>query len=162
MEGLLHCIASESEHKLEREKIANLRLMLCVDTMKYFENLPLTPADKSTAEKVLDALQINLVPELNTIYERAMFNSARQEEGKTADNYVNRLRKLIKNCKYGELIDEFLRDRLVVSIRDRGLRKRFYENNKLTLANVVNQLKVSETAEQQLQQITPNEFRDVN
>jgi hypothetical protein len=157
-----YCIASGLEHKPEREKIANLRLMLGVDTMKYFENLPLTLEDKSTAEKILDALQMNLVPELNVIYERAMFNSARQEEGESADDYVNRLRKLIKNCKYGELSDEFLRDRLVVSIKDRGLRRRFYENNKLTLANVVNQLKVSETAEQQLQEITPNEFRDVN
>jgi hypothetical protein len=156
-----YLIASGLENKFERDKIANLQILLGTEAYLYIKNLPLTADDQSTAEKILDALERHLLPEINVIYERAMFNTAKQEPGETADEYVNRLRKLIKNCKYADLADEFLRDRIVVSIRDRGLQKHFYEKSNLTLMDAINQMKISENAQQQLQQIT-NETQQVN
>jgi hypothetical protein len=89
-----------------------------------------------------------------------MFNTAKQEPDETDDEYVNRLlRKLIKNCKYVDLADEFLRGRIVGSIRDRGLQKHFYEKSNLTLMDAINQMKISENAQQQLQQITNEPHR---
>jgi hypothetical protein len=62
---------------------------------------------------------------MNVIYEQAMFNTPKQEPDETADEYVIRLRKIIKNCKYADLADEFLPDKIIISIRDRGLQKHF-------------------------------------
>jgi hypothetical protein len=56
--------------------------------------------------------------------------------------YVNRLRGLIKSCRYEHFADEFLHDRIVLSICD------------LNLVYVINQLKASDIAQLQLQQIT--------
>jgi hypothetical protein len=36
--------------------------------------------DKSTAEKILDALERHLVPEINDIHKRAMFNTNETQE----------------------------------------------------------------------------------
>jgi hypothetical protein len=61
--------------------------------------------------------------------------------------YVNRLRGLIKSCRYENFADEFFRDRIVLSICYRNLQKRFYENRNLTLVDVINQLKASKVAQ---------------
>ena len=43
---------------------------------------------------------------------------------KTLSIYLNRLHKLASTCKYGELLDEMLRDRLVIGIRNNPTRAR--------------------------------------
>lgn len=52
------------------------------------------------------------------IYERAKFNHRDQREGESVEQYISSLYKLVESCKYGELKDETLRDRIVVEIRD--------------------------------------------
>ena len=53
-------------------------------------------------------------PKLNTTYERYVFNSCDQEKGERFDAYLNKLRKLIKTCRYSTLEDELLCDRIVM------------------------------------------------
>jgi hypothetical protein len=87
---------------------------------------------------------------VNVIYERTNFQSAKQESDEPADASVNRLRSLIKSCQYEVLAEELLRDQMVLSMSDRHLQKRFYENNRLALVDVIHQMKVNEAASQEL------------
>ena len=36
------------------------------------------------------------------------------------ESYITRLRKLATSFKYGELMDDFIRDRLVIGLNDNG------------------------------------------
>ncbi|XP_055922791.1 uncharacterized protein K02A2.6-like [Eupeodes corollae] len=50
----------------------------------------------------------------NVIYERAMFNSRKQEEGEPVDTFITSLYALAEHCNFGALHDELIRDRIVV------------------------------------------------
>ena len=62
----------------------------------------------------------------NVIYERARFNSRNQLEGKPVEQYVLSLHSLARNCEYGTLQEELIRDRIVIGIRDKALSRRLH------------------------------------
>ena len=55
------------------------------------------------------------------MFEWAKFNRRAQEEGETVDEVVTALNKLAEHCNYGTLVEEMIRDRLVVGLRDAKL-----------------------------------------
>jgi hypothetical protein len=147
-----YLIAGGIEHKTEREKIATLYCVIGSEAVQYMTNLSMTTNESASAQNILDALESNLQPEVNIIYERAMFNTAKQETNESADDFVQRLRSLIKNCRYETIEDEILRDRIVVGIFDRHLRRRLCENSNLTLADTITQLKINEVEQRQVEE----------
>ena len=48
------------------------------------------------------------------IFERAKFNSSRQEAGETAKAFITALHKLSEICEFGDLKKELIRDRILV------------------------------------------------
>ena len=44
----------------------------------------------------------------NVIYESAKFNSRRQQDGETVDQFVTALHTLAENCSYGQLCEEMI------------------------------------------------------
>ena len=69
----------------------------------------------------------------NVIYERAKFNMRRQEEGEPVDAFIAALYNLASKCDCGTLNDEFIRDRIVVGIRNQSLSKKMQLDETLTL-----------------------------
>ncbi|KAK3708825.1 hypothetical protein QZH41_019571, partial [Actinostola sp. cb2023] len=49
----------------------------------------------------------------NTIFERAKFNTRKQEVGESVDSFITDLYCLAKYCNYGALNDEMIRDRII-------------------------------------------------
>ena len=72
---------------------------------------------------VLRLVENHCLGETNIIYERFMLNRRSQAEGEAFDQYLTALKELAKTCQYGPKQDDILRDRVVVGIRDDGLRK---------------------------------------
>jgi hypothetical protein len=88
--------------------------------------LPLRDEEKDTVGKILDLLERNLVNEVNVVYEREKLMLMKQEQGESANEYVNRMRETVNNCQYGELVvDTIMCDRLMVTVRDLDLRKAY-------------------------------------
>ena len=52
-------------------------------------------------------------PKQNVTVIRYKFNTRNQSDGETADQYVTELKRLAKDCGYGELTSEMIRDRIV-------------------------------------------------
>ena len=50
----------------------------------------------------------------NTVFERAKFNSRKQESGESVDAFITDLYCLAKHCNYVSLHDEMIRDRIIV------------------------------------------------
>ncbi|KAL9987237.1 hypothetical protein ACROYT_G001509 [Oculina patagonica] len=63
--------------------------------------------------------------------------------------YVTELRKLARNCEFGELHDSIIRDRIVCSIRSNEVRKRLLREKDLNLEGAVEMCKSSEITENQ-------------
>ena len=63
-------------------------------------------------------------PKKNVTYEPHVFNTRAQGATEGIDAYVTELRKLARNCEFGELHDSIIRDRIVCGIRSNEVWKR--------------------------------------
>ena len=64
---------------------------------------------------------------------RYRFNSRNQRETETFSTYLTALRELVKDCEYGDLESDLLRDRIVCGIRDEKVRERLLRTPDLKL-----------------------------
>ena len=84
---------------------------------------PETPQNKSYDSLVL-ALKTHYQPKRLIIAERYMFNQRSQHPGESIADYVAELRRLATTCKFGDFMDDALRDRLVCGLRSENSRRR--------------------------------------
>ena len=87
----------------------------------------------------------------NLIFERARFNSRDQMEGESTEQYLLVLHALARNCEYGQLRDELIRDRIVIGILDKALSKRLQMDPELTLEKAARLVRQSESVGEQQQ-----------
>ena len=99
------------------------------------------------------------VKKKNIIYERAKFNHRIQEEGESVSSFISDLYSLAEHCGYGNLREELIRDRLVVSIRDARLSERLQLDSDLTLEKAVTSIRQSEMIHQQQSLLRGEEAR---
>lgn len=79
-----------------------------------------------------------------------MFNRRSQGETESVDEYITDLHRLAEPCEYGLLKEDFIRDRLVVGLRDIKLSERMQLISDLTLETAVRMAKQSEQIKRQL------------
>ena len=78
-----------------------------------------------------------------------MFNTRPQGATEGIDGYVTELRKLARNCEFGELHNSIIRDRIVCGIRSNEVRKRLLREKDINLERAVEMCKTSEITEKQ-------------
>ena len=59
-----------------------------------------------------------------------------------------------KSCNYGQLSDDFIRDRIVVGVRENAFGKKLLKRRYLTLRNCIDICRASESTNQQLKSMT--------
>ena len=89
--------------------------------------------DKAKYKVVVEKFKAHFVKKRNIIFERAKFNQRRQEENEPVDDFVTSLYHLSEHCRYGELRDELIRDKIVVGLRDSTLSVKLQLDPNLTL-----------------------------
>ena len=95
----------------------------------------------------------------NKTLERAKFNRRDQWEGESVDSYVTALYALVEHCEYGAMKDELLRDRIVVSIRDK---KHLQVDPDLTLEKAKRLVRQREAVKEQREEMeSPGSFLEV-
>lgn len=123
------------------EQVAVLLSIIGEDCYRNYVTYPLTAEDRATTQNVLNAIEKYLVPTTNKRYERAMFNMAIQQNNECIDEYVLRLRNMVKTCEFKcddemcnkDMSNEFLLDKLCISIKNVKLRAKLYDDKTLTL-----------------------------
>ena len=155
-------IATGLNDKANDVRVATLLTIMGKECYQVYENLPLTIDERKDSKAILEKLGQHFEPQRNTIYERYIFNSASQEDQETFEQFLNRLRKLAATCDYGTLLDELLRDRIVVGIRDNATRARLLRETKLTFAKSVDICRTSEAAAMQLQKMETKKEESVH
>ena len=83
-----------------------------------------------------------------------MFGTCSQKLGQTLDEYVAELRKLAATCKYGQLEDELIRDRIVLGTSDVVTRAHMLREKKLTLDTAIDVLRSNENTKAVLEALS--------
>ena len=89
------------------------------------------------------------VKKCNVIFERAKFNSRRQQKGETADDFITYLHCLAESCASGDLHTEMIHDHIVVGLLDDGLSEKMQLDPNLTLEKAVSITRQSEAVHKQ-------------
>ena len=119
--------------------------------------------DKKKLSKIMEKLDEFAIGEVNETYERYLFNSRNQEGDESIDAYVAALRKLAQTCNFCKcLSDTLIRDRIVLGVNSKHLRKRLLQERKLTLSRCVDICRSSEATSSQLQAISGTESEEIN
>ena len=74
----------------------------------------------------------DILSKKNVIYERAKFNQ-RKQHGESVDTFITALHNLAEHCRYGELQEEMVHDRIVVGLLDTALFEKLQLDPDLTL-----------------------------
>ena len=141
--------ASGLTAKEETSQINTLIYAMGDEADDILTSLKLTEAQKKKYDVVLQKFEGYFVKRRNPIFERAKFNSRKQEEGEPVDSFITALHCLAEHCGYGELHDEMIRDRLVVGLGDASLSERLQMDPDLTLEKAVTAARQSEAVKRQ-------------
>ena len=120
----------------EEYQVALFLHCLGPDPLRVYNGLPFeSEEDKKTLSKIMEKLDEFAIGEVNETYERYVFNSRNQEADESIDAYVTVLRKLAQTCNFCACLhDSVIRDRIVLGVRRKQLRKRLLQERKLTLS----------------------------
>ena len=78
------------------------------------QSFSLSEDEQKVYDTVKTRFERHFVKRRNIIFERAKFNSRKQEQGETVDAFITALYGLAEHCNYGNLHNEMIRDRIVV------------------------------------------------
>ena len=108
-----------------------------------------------TLVKIIEKFDEFAIGEVNETYERYVFNGRNQGQDESIDAYIATLRSLAKTCGFCEcLADSFLRDRIVLGVKNNNLRKRLLQERKLDLNKCIHICRSTEAALSHLKSIS--------
>lgn len=153
----IYLIASGLEYREERVKIATFKAALGLEARKIFKNWPLAPAEENTVAACLESLRKYMVPKRNVKLARYEFLQCKQQvssdigDGETVSQFINRARALVKECNWGNMEEEMLRDIIVAGLSDTRLKKSFIDKPELTAKQVIDQCMSEEATRAELE-----------
>ena len=104
-------------------------------------------------EELVALVQGYYQPSPSVIVQRFKFNSRAQQQGESVATYISELRRLSEHCKYGDKLEEMLRDRIVCGIVNNQLQQRLLAEPDLTFKKVLELAQAQESADQGSQQL---------
>lgn len=98
-------------------------------------------------EDLVDLMGNHLQPKPSDIAERYKFRHRVQENQESIANFVAVLKRLAKNCNFGNTLEDNLRDQLVFGLKSEIIRQRLFTESKLTYTKAVEIAMCMESAE---------------
>uniref|UniRef100_A0A8C5G2J8 Oocyte zinc finger protein XlCOF22-like n=1 Tax=Gouania willdenowi TaxID=441366 RepID=A0A8C5G2J8_GOUWI len=130
-------IAASGE-KDEKVKIDILLHTIGEDALEVFNTLTVAAeGDELTMEDVLQAFRDHYSPQRTVVFERVQYWSHQMTAGTSVNTFITELRQKSKDCEFGIIENDMLRDKLVLSITDAHLKKRLLQERCLTLYRAI-------------------------
>ena len=145
----------------EKEQCAAFRYVIGQEGRDIYNTTAFTEAQVDKIDELFKKFEEYCEPRKNIIVERYKFNTRVQRNDETADQYVTELKRLLaKNCNFGALEVELIRDRVVYGTNSERVKKRLLREEDLTLDKALKLCRVNEQSSQQIKAM--KEERDVN
>ena len=142
-------LASNLNATSEENQVNTLVYCMGDEAEDVLKGLTLTADERKGYTDVKAGLDAFFVPKRNVIYERAKFNQRVQLPGETVDSFITALYGLAEHCKYGQLRNELIRDRLVVGLSNVSLSEKLQLDRDLTLETAITKTRQSEEVRRQ-------------
>jgi len=123
--------------------------------------LAMTTEERGNYETVQNKFKEYFTGKINVIYERAKFNSRKQEQDEPVNDFITALYSLSERCAFGPLRDELIRDRIVVGLKDIKLSERLQLHANLTLEKAITMARQSEAVRKQQAELRQEEDEDL-
>lgn len=146
--------ATGKDQASENQKIAILLNLIGDEGIEIYNTFKV---DKKTAKfkEVVKLFKDYCEPRKNVVYERYKFLNANQKEGQTIESFITELKSLVVSCEYKDE-DDMVRDKLVMGIRDNGLRERLLNEKDLTIKKARDLCTVCEASRREMQEMARN------
>jgi len=141
--------ASGLHSKDEAKQVNTLIYSMGDAAADNLSSMNLSENDKKKYEPVKTKFNEHFGRGRNVIYECTKFNSHRQQDGETVDQFVIALHTLAENCSYGQLREEMIRDWLVVGLWHMQVSMKLQLDPELTLKRAVTAACQSEAVKHQ-------------
>ena len=117
----------------EAEKKRSIFLTVCGSKCYSLIRNLLSPTkpDEKTFEELSKLVQDHLNPEPSEVIQRYKFHSKVRSHGQSVSEFVAELRELSEKCKFGDQLEDMLRDRLVCGVADPVIQKRLLQEKTL-------------------------------
>ncbi len=128
----------------EKEQCAAFRYLIGQDGRDIYNTMAFEKTEIDKIEVLFAKFDEYCEPGKNIIMERYKFNTRVQRNDETADQYVTELKLLAKNCEFGILESELIRDRVVYGIMSERVKERLLREQDLTLDRALELCRINE------------------
>ena len=136
---------SNLSKKSDAEKIDVLCYTMGEKAEEILAQVMPTISGTAKLDEVIKKFSDYFEPKKNIVFERFKFNSRTQQIDETVDSFITALYTLADSCKFGDLKDELIRDRIVIGMRDTRTSERLQLAADLTVEKALDMARQAET-----------------
>ncbi|KAK3766160.1 hypothetical protein RRG08_005207 [Elysia crispata] len=141
----------------EKEKCAAFLYIIGRKGREIYNTWTIEETDQDKIEVLFNKFDTFCKPKHNVTSERYKFNTSIQQEHETLDEFVTELTRLAKQCKFENLEEDMIRDRIVVGVRRPEVKDRLLREADLTLEKAMSICRADEESRKGLNLInTPD------
>ncbi|KAL5488848.1 hypothetical protein EMCRGX_G017861 [Ephydatia muelleri] len=118
--------------KTEREQCSAFLYIIGPAGRDIYNTFNVSDQDKNKISILFQKFKGYCKPKQNVTVERYRFNTRSQQEGESIDQYVTALKLMTRNCAFGTLEEELIRDRIVCGVSSEKIKERLLRERDLT------------------------------
>ncbi|KAL5486983.1 hypothetical protein EMCRGX_G019531 [Ephydatia muelleri] len=148
--------------KTEREQCSAFLYIIGPAGRDIYNTFNVSDQDKNKISILFQKFEGYCKPKQNVTVERYRFNTRSQQEGESIDQYVTALKLMTRNCAFGTLEEELIRDRIVCGVSSEKIKERLLRERDLTLDKAIDLCRAEEQSKTQLKCISKEVSADLS
>ena len=140
--------------KSEKEKCSAFLYVIGQKGRDVYNVMNLDESQRDKIDVLFNKFEEYCKPKQNVTVERYHFNTRVQDKGEQIDRYITDLRLIAKNCSFGELEHELIRDRVVCGINSDDVKQQLLRVQDLTLDKTLTICRAYEQSKKHIQYLS--------
>lgn len=146
-------IATNMSRKPQNVQIATFMSSIGTDAVVVFNTFGCSEEELASIDAIKQRFKTYFTPKANIRYERYQFNRMSQEEGKSFDEFLTKVKAQSAKCGFDALHDSLLKDKIIIGIRSDSVREKLLADEDSTLDQVTQKCRASELTSKQLRNL---------
>jgi hypothetical protein len=143
-------ISTDFDKKTAKKKVAIFMTVVEVDAISIYNSFGLTEAEKNDVEAIKTKFTTYFTSTKPVSMERFLFHGIRQEDCEKSMEFFARIKLQAEKCEFSQLKNDFVRDQIVIGMRDKSLQKQLFRESALTLEKAENTCRVAEETDENI------------
>ena len=139
------------KNKSQKEKCSAFLYTIGQAGRDVYNTMTLSEEEQDKIDVLFSKFELYCKPKQNVTIERYRFNTRVQGRQETVDQYLTELKLIAKNCSFGELENELVRDRLVCGTNSEEVRQRLLSVEDISLDKAVSICRAHEETKKNVQ-----------